>query len=947
MSQLDREQSAEVLRLFELVTALPAQQHSTFLEQECPDPDVRREVRSLLESPTTDLGALHAAIAAESAAVARETDPDRRLIGVRVGPYRVESIIGHGGMGAVYRASRDDEEFHQQVAVKLVRAAMQSPESLRRFKQERQILARLSHPNIGRLLDGGSTQDGVPYLVMEFIEGETITEWCARQSLPLSTRLRLFLQVCDAVQSAHDSLIVHRDLKPGNILVTASGAPKLLDFGIAKMLVPDTENPATTTLGMPAMTPEYAAPEQVRGDAVSKAVDIYALGLILYELLTGHKAQNLPDHTPGAVARVVCQAEPVPPADLNPELAGDLDNIIRMAIRKEPDRRYGSVADLAGDIRRHLEGRPVSARPDTAVYRTTKFLRRNRSAVTVATASALLFSGAILAYWLVAPGRAPRVLHVTQLTRSGNLDVGGGLATNGSEVFFVERSPGQWKLARAPVEGGASQPFAVGLHYPQIHQISPDHTELLVLDGLGDEVQLWAVPVSGGEPRRIPGVLAHSASWSPDAKLIAFTNGSALFICNRDGSGVRKLLDAPGRPEHVRWAPPGSAAILRYDVSPVQANAWALWEAHSDGTHPHPFLPNWDSTSQHADCCGSWMPDGKYYLFTSLREGQTGIWMRRERSASAGLFTSRPMLIHSSPSLICCPASSLDGKRVFFISSQGRREYARYDSVRREFAPFLRGKSGRSVNFSRDGEWIAYTSWPHETLWRSRPDGSEELQLTPESVYAYEPHWSPDGAWICFTAIEPGQNQSARVVSSAGGSLERLVPAAIPSASPEWSPDSRSVLFRQDPPQEPSASGFYIMDWQTRKTTYLPGSQHWIRAIWHPDARRLAVIDGSQIQLFDIRTQQVKTLTTSTAVAGIVLSKSGKYVYYQDALVPEQPLFRVPTAGGKVEQVLSAKQIPQSDFTGYLLAGLGPDDAPIATLGRNNAEVYALELELP
>ena len=363
MAELNPEQWAEVKRLFMAAAELRPEELPGYLQRECPDQDLRREVESLLMYSGAEIASADAAIASAAAAAAREPDPDERLIGARLGPYRVDAIAGHGGMGAVYRASRDDAEFRQQVAIKLVRVAAASPDALRRFRQERQILARLSHPNIARLLDGGSTPDGVPYLVMEFIEGEPITAWCDRQSLGVEDRLRLFLQVCEGVEFAHHDLVVHRDLKPGNILVTKDGTPKLLDFGVAKLLDPGAEKDAATLTGL-VMTPEYASPEQVRGEPASTAADVYSLGIILYELLTGKKAQPISGYTPAAIATAVCQSEPVAPARLKPALAGDLDHIIRMAIRKEPARRYASAGLLARDIQRHLDRRPVSARPD-------------------------------------------------------------------------------------------------------------------------------------------------------------------------------------------------------------------------------------------------------------------------------------------------------------------------------------------------------------------------------------------------------------------------------------------------------------------------------------------------------------------------------------------------------------------------------------------------------
>src|ERR1017187_4834918 len=273
MAELNPEQWAEVKRLFMGAAELRPEKLSDYLQRECPDQDLRREVASLLDYSGEELASADAAIASAAAAAAQEPDPDERLIGTHLGPYKVEAIAGPGGMGGVYRASRDDAEFHQQVAIKLVRVPAASPDTWRRFRQERQILARLSHPNIARLLDGGSTPEGVPYLVMEFIEGEPITAWCDRHALGVEERLRLFLRVCEGVEFAHRDLVVHRDLKPANILVTKDGTPKLLDFGIAKLLEPGAENEAATLTGL-VMTPEYASPERVRGEPASTAADV-------------------------------------------------------------------------------------------------------------------------------------------------------------------------------------------------------------------------------------------------------------------------------------------------------------------------------------------------------------------------------------------------------------------------------------------------------------------------------------------------------------------------------------------------------------------------------------------------------------------------------------------------------------------------------------------------
>jgi eukaryotic-like serine/threonine-protein kinase len=323
----------------------------------------------------------------------------------RIGPYRIIGEAGHGGMGTVYLAERD-EPYRQRVALKVARGALALDEHLlRRFGEERQILAGLQHAHIAQLLDGGLTQEGLPWLAMEYVEGEPLDRYCAARTLALDVRLQLFLAVCDAVQFAHQHLVVHRDLKPSNILVTAEGQVKLLDFGIAKVLnpIPGTSAPheAFTRTGLRLLTPEYASPEQVRGESVTVRSDVYALGVLLYELLAGRRPYRLTGRTPLEVERAVLEQDPDRPSSviedprLQRRLRGDLDTIVLTALRKEAGRRYQSVDRLAGDVRRHLEGRPVMARPDTWGYRTGKFAWRHRYRLAAAALVALSLVGGL------------------------------------------------------------------------------------------------------------------------------------------------------------------------------------------------------------------------------------------------------------------------------------------------------------------------------------------------------------------------------------------------------------------------------------------------------------------------------------------------------------------------------------------------------------------------
>jgi len=406
---MNPERWQRVEALFHTAVERPVAEREAYLTHVCGgDEELQREVLSLLACAISE-DSIFIQEPIAGAALSLSPEPHDDLSGNRIGPYRLTRLVGRGGMGAVYQSVRDDEQFQQQVALKLIKRGMDSDFVRERFMRERQILASLDHPNIARLFDGGTTADGLPYFVMEFVDGEPITDYCRHHQLSLDQKLKLFRDVCSAVQHAHQKLAVHRDLKPSNILVTADGTPKLLDFGIAKLLAPTPGEAETRTETVVClMTPDYASPEQVRGGAITTATDVYALGVVLYELLTARRPYQFETHSPLEIERAICGTEaPRPseaarqqtgaPAKLARQLEGDLDNIVMMALRKEPERRYRSVEQFSEDLRRYLSGLPITARPDTFVYRAGKFVRRHRVAVVAATLMVLSLLGGIIA----------------------------------------------------------------------------------------------------------------------------------------------------------------------------------------------------------------------------------------------------------------------------------------------------------------------------------------------------------------------------------------------------------------------------------------------------------------------------------------------------------------------------------------------------------------------
>ena len=387
----------KIRELFDKASNLNAVEREVFLNQECANElELKKEILSLLDSLENTKDFLEEALTIVEQNKNNFTDP---YINKQIGNYLIDGEAGVGGMGIVYTGRRNDKEFEQKVAIKILKHGITSEYLLKRFQIERQTLANLQHQNIARLLDGGRTIDGLPYLVMEFIDGIPITDFCHQKKLSLEEKLKLFREVCTAVQYAHQNLIVHRDLKPGNILVTKDGIPKLLDFGIAKLIDEELvdNNEDLTRTGVWHLTPEYASPEQIKGEKITTASDIYSLGVLLYQILTGYQPYKISNNSPAAISKIITEEIIQKPSEkvkdksrehaesnlflndkISNQLKGDLDNIVSKAMHKDPARRYVSVEQFSEDIRRHLSGLPVIAQKDTAGYRLSKFIQRHK-----------------------------------------------------------------------------------------------------------------------------------------------------------------------------------------------------------------------------------------------------------------------------------------------------------------------------------------------------------------------------------------------------------------------------------------------------------------------------------------------------------------------------------------------------------------------------------------
>jgi serine/threonine protein kinase/WD40 repeat protein len=670
-------------------------------------------------------------------AVTAVVDP---VVGRTIGPYKVVRVIAEGGMGTVYLAERTDGSFERQVAVKLIRSGLASADLLRRFHNERQVLAQLEHPNIARLLDGGATADGVPYLVMEYVDGEPIDRHCARAGLDVPQRLALFVEICGAVHHAHQNLVVHRDLKPGNVLVDAEGRVKLLDFGIAKLLDPERLEATATTLG--PWTPRYASPEQVRGRPVTTATDVYSLGVILYELLTGRSPYRLESHSPTEVARAICEQEPhrpsqavteigarrepatdapaPQPARLRQLLAGDLDTITLKALRKEPARRYASVEELADDVRRHLAGRTVRARPDTYRYRLSKFVRRNK-AVSAALLGIILTLAVGLAVSFSQYREAMRRRVESELLAYESGIAAAESAIRSGQVSaareFLDAAPEtlrgwEWHHLRYRLEVSR---LAIDAHGAGITDLALEPGSRRVASASFDRrVRFWNLDSGALEAEWGPfdtGV--RGVEFEPGGRrvAVALEDGSVRLHAYPEGGGAVEVQGPWGE-----YAVPAATLAGRRDAELVGLENQLAWASMAfDATHGYLVLGRWDALTQvrRADDLtllselgrlARWDttpvavdPAGRW-IATATREGDVLVWDSGDFERVARLTGHRQAVtsVAFSPAGDRIASGSLDGT-VGLWDTDGWEPVGRFGDGR---------SAVRDVVFDAAGRWL-------------------------------------------------------------------------------------------------------------------------------------------------------------------------------------------------------------------------------------------------
>jgi Tol biopolymer transport system component len=707
--------------------------------------------------------------------------------GTKLGQYEILASLGAGSMGEVYRAR--DTRLDRDVAIKVLPELVSSEAGrLIRFETEARATAALNHPNILAVYQMG-TYEGVPYLVSELLEGKTLTETIRRGPLPLRRAIDYGVEVAHGLAAAHEKGIVHRDLKPDNLFVTKDGRVKILDFGLAKV-AQSKESPAnlapTVTLPGVAMgTVGYMSPEQVRGLATDHRSDIFALGAILYEMVTGARTFQRP--TSADTMSAILNEEPPSISQLSPDTPVGLERVVRRCLEKNAEQRFQSASDLAFALQALSD--PAISTP-TGAHLIPKDERHRLRTTPAAIALLAVICAAVLVYFWLQPGAFPKVANYVQLTHDGQqksligtdgarlyLDLGDGRAGSFASHGVAEMS----------VSGGEPRKLAITPSPNMVPvDVSPDGSELLVVDGQGAPPKgpLWSLPVLGGSPRRLGDAIGESAAWSPNGKMLVYTGLGDVFLAKADGTQSRKLLSVKGDILNIVWS--SDSSHLRFDSSETAGTVGRqlVWEVSADGSGLHRLLAGWHEPPD--ECCGRWTADGKYFIFQS--GGQ--IWALPQ---SGGLFRSepKPFALTSSPLSLSSPLPSKDGKKLFVIGQTYHGELTRYDATSGQFAPFLGGTSAEYVALSRDSRWVVYVTYPEGTLWRSKLDGTERLQLTYPPMYPVLPRWSPDGKRIVFFEFALSANKPARIyeVSPDGGSPRQLLPEDhSQELDPNWSP---------------------------------------------------------------------------------------------------------------------------------------------------------------
>jgi Tol biopolymer transport system component len=877
--------------------------------------------------------------------------------GVRVGPYEILGSLGAGGMGEVFRAR--DTRLGRDVAVKVLPASFASDAMrLRRFEQEARAVAALDHPNVLVVHDVGV--HGTPYIVTELLDGESLREKLRAGRLPPRKAVEIAIQVARGVSAAHEKGIVHRDLKPENVFLTRDGRAKVLDFGLARMdpvgldHEGDTQAPTTETTspGVLLGTVAYMSPEQAHGRPADARSDVFALGAVLYEMLAGRRpfiGASLAD-----TLFAILREDPPPIETGSAAVSSTLDRVVRRCLEKEPSERFQTARDVGFALEALAQSGDSTTAGEAGRGALAEALSRGRatgrSLVRGVALVALGLAVAVGLRWLLVPPPVPRIVNYRSLT-GGSQGRINHFATDGERVYFTVR--GGHETRQVALAGGASAPLELPFPLGYVTDASKSRSSLLMVGSEDDSAALgdgplWSVPLPAGGARRL-GHEAYDAAWSPDGRrlaLIRYNLPSRLTVARADGSEPTVLVESQDHLSGVSWTPDGTR--LRFVLQKADTSQSWIQEVPAVGGTPRGLFPG---------SGGGWSPDGRAFLFNSGGtsagwgsapgaggEGRVSLFAAREPPKWQPWARPQVEQLTFGPLHMAWPRSSPGGRGLVAEGMDRRGQLMRYDARASRFEPLLGGLQGGFLDYSWDGQWVAWVDLRDLTLWRSRADGSEPLPLTTAPLAVGLVRWSPDGERLAFVGKPPDSLPRIYLMPSDGGTPEPVSPPETEVWDPWWMPDGKSVMWdRLD------AEGIRSYDLESRKLSVWPQTDD----LKLQSCSRQGLVLTSKADasgqttgwwIYDPRTGRREDLGVGSTIAYPRFTRDGSSIVGCSGATASIDRFMLRER--RLEKVadLSAMQVTAPLYY-HCWAGLDPTDAPVVLSDTSTYDLYALDLE--